>query len=734
MKRFNSWGKTIFAKRTVISLPKFMLLITPFTVVLLAIMILAVQINRQLYEQQQIIVNRLSHAAVRHSGQLQREHLRFWSIIAATGEAIDQEIYREHHDLVQSRIRVLEITLSAAAPDQKVWDLFDEYVRQWQALQPLLAIWQADPQNLAVKARIGTRMADFERNINQITLEVQIQFEDRMQNWTDKSLFLNRLLTVGSFSFIVIILLMTYGIYLLFKEQVGHQDILRTSEQRLRVILDAIPDAVYRVTNTGIYTDYKPAANEAFRLPEESYDQKHLRDVLPSETAALIQGGIQTVLMTQEPLLIEYPLADAADQLIRHYEARLLASGTDEVQMIVRDITEVKEQEETAIQAQKLESLGILAGGIAHDFNNLLTGMLGQASLAVAKLNRGMPALDQIQKVVISAERAADLTRQLLAYTGKGKFQIVLLDLNQLVRDTAALMNTVLSSQTELALTLQEDLPSVYVDRGQIQQVVMNLFINAIEALPEGKGAIAIATGARWIDENQNHTLATDGVQTSSNNKLATGLYVSLSVTDTGIGMEQATLSRIFDPFFSTKPKGHGLGLSATMGIVRTHHGSLHVQSQPHMGTTFTLLLPASEEKRAAPEVSAVIAPTKEGKQSILIIDDEAAVRETAMDILAESGFQVTTADNGYDGIDLFRNNYQQIDVVLLDMKMPGLNGTETYRELRQISPDLKVIFTSGYSDAAVDRQVHESESITFLPKPYTADLLTKQVYAMLAH
>lgn len=734
MKRLKFWDKTFFAKRSVISLPKFVLLITPFTVALLAIMILAVQLNRQLYEQQQIIVNRLSHAAVRHAGQLQREHLRFWAMISATGDTIDEKVYLEHRDLVQSRIHVLETTLSAASPQQETWDLFYEYEREWHALQPLLATWQANPQDPTVKARIGARMADFELNVNQIATEVQLLFEDRMQSWTGKSLFLNRLLTVGSFSFIGIILLMSYGVYLLFKEQAGHQEILRTSEQRLRVILDAIPDAVYRMTSAGIYTDYKPAANEAHRLSEESYYQKHLRDVFPPDIAQMIQEGIQTVLAAQEPLLLEYPLTDDTHHLTRYYEARLLASGTDEVQMIVRDITEVKEQEEAAIQAQKLESLGILAGGIAHDFNNLLTGMLGQASLAVAKLNRGMPALEQVQKVVISAERAADLTRQLLAYTGKGKFQIVLLDLNQLVSDTTALMNTVLPSQTELELLLQDGLPSVQVDRGQIQQVVMNLFINAIEALPEGKGSITIQSGVRWIDEEQNHAPATGGAQASSNSELTAGLYVFLSVIDTGIGMDQATLSRIFDPFFSTKSKGHGLGLSATMGIVRTHHGSLHVQSQPNVGTTFTLLLPASEDESVAAEPSTMITPAKRAQQSILIIDDETAVREAATDILVESGFHVTAANNGHDGIDLFRNNHQQIDVILLDMKMPGLNGSETYQQLRQITPNLKVIFTSGYSDAAVDQQIHESESITFLPKPYTAELLTKQVHEMLAN
>ena len=353
--------------------------------------------------------------------------------------------------------------------------------------------WLEQSGKAKVKAeskQIGAQMAEIELHANQVATLVQASFESQMGDWARKSLFLNFLLTIGSFSFIIILLLVSYGIFLLFRQQSNHQDTLRTSEQRLRVILDAIPDAVYRVSGAGIYTDYKPAINQAHRLPETTFFRKHLRDVLPPAVATAMENGIKTVLAEQQPLLLDYPLVDARHNLTRHYEARLLPSGVDEVQIIVRDVTEVKQQEEATIQAQKLESLGVLAGGIAHDFNNLLTGMLGQASLAVAKLNRGLPALDHVEKVVLSAERAADLTKQLLAYTGKGKFQIDLLDLNRLITDTTALMGTVIPGGTDLRLALQDPLPPVRVDRGQIQQVAMNLFINAIEALPDGNGSI----------------------------------------------------------------------------------------------------------------------------------------------------------------------------------------------------------------------------------------------------
>ncbi|HRW08252.1 MAG TPA: response regulator [Caldilineaceae bacterium] len=733
MKESRQWVKWPVATWGALSLSQIVLLIAPFVIILLGILIIVFQLNRQLYDQQQVIVNRLAHAVVRHTGQLQREHLRLWGLISSTGDTLVQEAYTDQHNLVVSRIQVLELTLKSANASEVTWEQYHAYREGWEALQPLLARWQRDVQNSALKSQIGAQMAEIELHANQVATLVQASFESQMGDWARKSLFLNFLLTIGSFSFIIILLLVSYGIFLLFRQQSNHQDTLRTSEQRLRVILDAIPDAVYRVSGAGIYTDYKPAINQAHRLPETTFFRKHLRDVLPPAVATAMENGIKTVLAEQQPLLLDYPLVDARHNLTRHYEARLLPSGVDEVQIIVRDVTEVKQQEEATIQAQKLESLGVLAGGIAHDFNNLLTGMLGQASLAVAKLNRGLPALDHVEKVVLSAERAADLTKQLLAYTGKGKFQIDLLDLNRLITDTTALMGTVIPGGTDLRLALQDPLPPVRVDRGQIQQVAMNLFINAIEALPDGNGSIVIATGQQWIDETSTVGSAIAGAQAFSTTELPSGRYVFLRVEDTGIGMDQATLSRIFDPFFSTKSKGHGLGLSATLGIVRTHQGALWVQSKLGEGTVFTLLLPACLEDVAVKDEWSTLPPlSSDTQQSVLIIDDETPVREAASDILSELGFHVTVAASGTEGVELYRDNHQQIDIVLLDMKMPGLNGTETYRQLQQIEPNLKVIFTSGYSDVDLDQQIHRVGAVTFLPKPYTAEVLTKQIHRML--
>jgi signal transduction histidine kinase len=703
--------------------------------IVLVILVVAFQINRQLYDQQQVIAGRVARTASRQIAQLQREHLRLYGMIEGTQSALDEEKFQLQRDLVQSRVNIMHNTIVTGDISPEMYELYDSYVASWQEVQPHISAWQANPQDLLLKEQITAAMFATELEINHISTLVQLAFEDRMASWADKSRFLNRLLTVGSFSFALIMVLVAYSSYLFLKNQSANQQTLRASEQRLRAILDAIPDAVYRINRAGVYTDYKPPANAADAFPQDAVLGRSIHAVMPAATAALVQDSIHAVLASGEQQLLELVLPDAHAREITYYEARLLPGGQDEVQIIARDITAVKQQEEAALQAQKLESLGVLAGGIAHDFNNLLTGMIGQASLAVAKLERGLPALTHVQKVILSAERAADLTRQLLAYTGKGKFQVGPLDINQLIRDTTSLMETALPTNATLELLLEDALPFVQSDRSQLQQVIMNLFINAIEALSGEDGAIRISTSKHCIGEvSANSPLVGNG-QVVSGNSLTPGTYIHIEVTDTGSGMDQETLRRIFDPFFSTKPKGHGLGLSATLGIIRTHHGALQVQSQPTIGTTFSILLPALPETQ--PIQDAPLAPTVAGtanvQKTVLIVDDEAPVREVAADILAEQGYCVVAAANGYEGLDLFRARCDTIAVVLLDLKMPGLNGLQTYHELRKIQPQLKVVFTSGYSDAEVVMLTSKTDRVTFLSKPYTTESLTQQIGQMVS-
>lgn len=713
---------------------QFVFVSVPLTIIVLAILVVAFQINRQLYDQQQVIVGRLAHAAVRHTAQLQREHLRLFAMIEATRETLDEAPLELQRNLVESRLRIMQTTLQTSEMDQEMYALYDNYAERWYALEPQIILWQGDPNNVVRKEQIIMTLEEIELNLNQISTLAQLSFEDRMKSWGNKSRFLNQLLTLGSISFAIIVALMAYTSYLFVHSQATNERILRKSEQRLRVILEAIPDAVYRVNSAGIYTDYKPATDKTHCLSQAAFSGQSLTTVLPDAAASQIQEGIQSVLASGKKLLLELTVPDPTSNELYHLEARLLPSGSDEMQIVVRDITTVRQQEKAALQAQKLESLGVLAGGIAHDFNNLLAGMLGQASLAATKLERGLPAQGNIQKVILSAERAADLTRQLLAYTGKGKFQIGPLDMNQLLNDTISLMGTTLPSNANLVLALQDDLPLVQADRTQIQQVFMNLFINAIEALPDEEGCITITTGVSNIDDDTCNRAPFPSAQVIGD-ALEPGTYVAIQITDTGVGMDQATLSRIFDPFFSTKPKGHGLGLSATIGIIRTHHGSLQVQSQLGVGTTFHILLPALANAPAVEPEESNLTPLDFVKvqKTVLVIDDEADVRETATDILITQGYDVIAAANGDEGITLFRANHCHIGLVLLDLKMPGRNGPETYQELRKIQPDLKVIFTSGYSEAEVATLTQNSPRLTFLPKPYTVESLSQQSCQLLA-
>jgi len=689
---------------------------------LLAILIAAFQVNQQLFDQQQVVVSRVARTASRQIGQLQREHLRLFVLIENQRNIVDQEKLELQLALVQSRIKTMHNTIMTGDTSPEMNELYSTYVQKWQTLQPQIIAWLASPDDVVLKEHITAEMEEIELRINYMSNSIELAFEQHMADWADQSRRMKGLLTMGGISLVIIIVLVVYSGYLFLKNQ-------SQSELRLRAILDTIPDAVFRINSAGIYTDYKSPADDIPGMPRHNIIGRSIKNALPADAADLLQRSIDSVLASGEKLLFELALPAGPTGEIRNYEARLLPSGKDEVQLVARDITTEKHQEEVALQAQKLESLGVLAGGIAHDFNNLLTGMMGQASLALTKLDRGMVATENIQKVILSAKHAAALTQQLLAYTGKGNFQVGPLDLNQLIRETTGLMETALPNHATLELTLQDGLPLVHSDRSQVQQVIMNLFINAIEALPDGKGTISIVTDVRETDEEPFANLPVVSNEVRSGT-LKPGTYVALQILDNGSGMDQMTLNRIFDPFFSTKSKGHGLGLSATTGIVRTHQGALRVQSQPHVGTTFTILLPAlttapvvEEEKGPVPSPIAIGSPKK-----VLIIDDEVHVRAVATDILAADGYEVVSAANGMDGVALFRANCNCIGVVLLDLKMPGMNGWETLKELRKIQPEIKIIFTSGYSDSDVNPLVSESEQVTFLPKPYAVDALTGEI------
>jgi nitrogen-specific signal transduction histidine kinase len=391
-------------------------------------------------------------------------------------------------------------------------------------------------------------------------------------------------------------------------------------------------------------------------------------------------------------------------------------------------VTERARAEEQLRQTAKLESLGVLAGGVAHDFNNLLVGILGNASLAADAVAPDHPVRELLQDVVSASEQAAQLTRQLLAYAGKGRFFVEPVNLSELVKEISNLVRASISRSVALRLELGDELPCVDADGAQIQQLIMNLIINGAEAIGEGKtGSVVVTTGVRDVDEA--YVQKTFG----PTEQLAPGRYVSVQVRDTGCGMDQPTLARIFDPFFTTKFTGRGLGLAAAMGIVRGHKGSLTVSSTPGSGTTFEVLLPASNSKVRRAEAARAPAPSAVAS-TVLVVDDEEMVRRMAKTTLERHGYTVITGENGKEAVELFQQYGPSVGLVLLDMTMPVMGGEEASWKLQAINSDVKILLSSGFNEMEAVQRFSGRGLAGFLQKPYTSAALLNKIHDVLAN
>jgi PAS domain S-box-containing protein len=372
---------------------------------------------------------------------------------------------------------------------------------------------------------------------------------------------------------------------------------------------------------------------------------------------------------------------------------------------------------------QKLESIGVLAGGLAHDFNNLLHVVLGNADIALSRLPARSPAREPLEEVVRATIRAADLTRQMLAYSGKGAFVIRNVDLSNEVREMATLLRTAISKQASLVWELAPNLPAVNADATQIRQIVMNLITNASDSLHNGPGTITLRTG---VVERQQLNDPSFGTPVEEDEPLDQGKepFVYLEVCDTGSGMMPDTLRRIFDPFFSTKYAGRGLGLAAVMGIVHSHHGLIRIRTEPGQGTSFRVLLPSVAGAARKAESPSAARSDWQGYGTILVVEDEEGVREVAERMLQEIGFNTMTAVDGRDALEVMHRLGDGVTAVLLDLSMPRMGGQETFRHLRELRPDLPVILMSGYTEEVVAPQFNDSgPGITaFLQKPFLAE------------
>ncbi len=496
------------------------------------------------------------------------------------------------------------------------------------------------------------------------------------------------------------------------------EEALRESDQRLRSLFENSTDAIFLTAVDGRIFAANPSACAMFGMSE--------REIRENGRAALIAPDDPRVAAALETRLREGRV-HAEFTFVRkdgsRFEGDVTSIVLDEAGdafVIVHDITERKMEEERLRQAQKLESLGLLAGGVAHDFNNLLVGVIGNASLASEMLEADHPAAELVQGVIKAGEQAAHLTRQMLAYSGKGKFLMEQLDLSVLVPEMVSLVQPSIPKKIALRMDLDDKLPSIEADRGQVQQVFMNLALNAAEAIGSQEGAITVSTGLQVVDDAfvRIHPEAAS---------LEPGQYVSLAVRDTGCGMDESTRAKIFDPFFSTKFIGRGLGLAAVAGILRGHKAAILVTSAPGRGTTFTVLFPPSARsgKMTAP---APANRTVRGSGVVLVIDDEEVVREMARRTLERDGYTVLVAESGPAAIDILKRRPGKVDLAVLDLSMPGMNGEEVLPALRRLRPEMKVFVSSGYSEAEAMSMFHGQRVSGFIQKPYTSAALAERV------
>lgn len=470
---------------------------------------------------------------------------------------------------------------------------------------------------------------------------------------------------------------------------------------------------------------------------------KHLREgartrqPLPGAITLRDEDGsprrVRTTVSALQPATDRAPALLLLQLLKPETASRQFKVLNDRVAQVTAALHRAREAEEgrrnleaKMLQAQKLESLGVLAGGIAHDFNNLLTSVIGYSDLARSELPAHSSARELLDEAVTGARRAAELTQQMLAYSGKGTLTTEPVQLSALVSDITRLLEVSISKKCVLRFDLMEDLPVCQGDATQLRQVIMNLIINASDAIGDRSGVIAITTGVAWCDREY---LAENFID----DNLSEGLYVHLEVADTGSGMTPETRAKIFDPFFTTKFTGRGLGLAAVLGIVRGHKGAIRVYSELGRGTTFKMLLPADPNVELAQPVPDPEAEQWRGSGSILVVDDEESIRGLMRHALLKMGFEVVTANDGREGVEAFRKMADANPLVLLDLTMPHLDGAAAFAELRRIRPDVRVILMSGYSEHPSATQFAGKGLAGFIQKPFNIGDLRELVRSTLS-
>ena len=499
---------------------------------------------------------------------------------------------------------------------------------------------------------------------------------------------------------------------------------LKQSEEKYRIVLEANPDPVVVYDIEGKITYFNPAFTRLFGGTLEERFGKKMDDFVPTdawpETKMMINkvlsgenfSGIETRRYTKEGNIIPVSISGA---IYRDENGNPMGSVIN-----LRDISEQKELEKQLQQAQKMEAIGTLAGGIAHDFNNLLMGIQGCTSLISFDMDSNHPNYEYLNRIEDYIKNAASLTKQLLGFARSGKYEVKPTDLNEIINKSSDMFGRT-KKEIGIHRKCQSDIWTVEVDQAQIEQVLLNLYVNAWQAM-SGTGDLYLQTKNFILNDTD---VKPYGVKP--------GRYVKISVTDTGVGIDETIQHRIFDPFFTTKEvsRGTGLGLASAYGIVKSHGGIINVYSKEGEGATFNIYLPASEKKIVKEKM--LQKEILKGKETILLVDDEDIILDIGCDLLEKLGYEVITANSGIKAIEIYRTNQKKIDIVMLDMVMPKMGGGDTYENLRDVDPDIKVLLSSGYSIDGQASKILSRGCDGFIQKPFDIKSLSLEIRKILS-
>ncbi len=502
------------------------------------------------------------------------------------------------------------------------------------------------------------------------------------------------------------------------------EEALRQSEEKYRSLFEESKDMVYISTPEGRLLDINPAGVEllGYSTKEEALNDNVINTYgNPDDRRRFLEALEKQGFVKDIELVLKKQDGEYLNVLITSTVVRDEHGSTVAYRGIMRDITEQKKLEQQFFHAQKMESIGTLAGGIAHDFNNILGGILGYASFMKSKVSSEHPFFKYLDTIERSSTRAAELTGQLLGFARRGKYETKPMNLNDAVKETLGIIDRTISKSIAVEARLGEKLPTIEADRGQLQQVLMNLFINAADAMPAG-GKLIVETDVETLSEK--YARLHMGARPGS--------YVRLSVTDTGIGMDKKTQERIFEPFFTTKKdgKGTGLGLAMVYGVVKNHEGYIAVYSELGHGTTFKIYMPVSGKVEA--ENPWEVLAQSGRNELVLVVDDEEAIRDFARMVLESNGYRVILAEDGEQGLRAFEEHNGDISLVILDMVMPNMGGQEAFSRMRARDSGVRALLSTGYSQNGKAQEILDSGVMGFLQKPYRPNVLLAKVRSVI--